>query len=204
MATPTTTAKNLVLNELVRSVRDVLALEREPGQMARWVGGALRPFLGNPHLLAPEQREPDTTRYRQHILHAEDDGRFSIVALVWLPDQATVMRSVSSVRRLLHMDPGFPDARVHAGPSRPRALRVAPRSARNSPCAARMASSLFHHFGRRSDCLIVGRQRVARAEEIGDGLERHLPNLRVGIRERVAEAEVCRTVRRAHRHGLRQ
>src|SRR5216117_2917390 len=104
----------------------------------------------------------------------------------WLPDQATVMRSVSSVRRLLHMDPGFPDARVHAGPSRPRALRVAPRSARNSPCAARMASSLFHHFGRRSDCLIVGRQRVARAEEIGDGLARHLPNLRARLRERVA------------------
>jgi 3-mercaptopropionate dioxygenase len=85
----TTAAQNLVLNELVRSVRDVLALEREPGQMVRWVGGALRPFLGNPHLLAPEQREPDPTRYRQHILHAEEDGRFSIVALVWLPGQAT-------------------------------------------------------------------------------------------------------------------
>jgi len=91
MATPTTTSTNLVLNELVRSVRDVLALEREPGQMARWVGGALRPFLGNPYLLAPEQREPDPTRYRQHILHAEDDGRFSIVALVWLPGQATAV-----------------------------------------------------------------------------------------------------------------
>ncbi len=85
----TTASQNLVLNELVRSVRDVLALEREPGQMARWVGGALRPFLGNPYLLAPQQREPDPTRYRQHILHAEDDGRFSIVALVWLPGQAT-------------------------------------------------------------------------------------------------------------------
>ncbi|HEX4498901.1 MAG TPA: cysteine dioxygenase family protein [Thermoanaerobaculia bacterium] len=88
MAT-TASNNNLVLNELVRSVRDVLALEREPGQMVRWVGGALRPFLGNPHLLSPEQREPDPTRYRQHILHAEEDGRFSIVALVWLPGQAT-------------------------------------------------------------------------------------------------------------------
>jgi predicted metal-dependent enzyme (double-stranded beta helix superfamily) len=84
-----TASENLVLGDLVRSVRDVLALEREPGQMARWVGGALRPFLGNPHLLTPEQREPDPTRYRQHVLHAEEDGRFSIVALVWLPGQAT-------------------------------------------------------------------------------------------------------------------
>jgi 3-mercaptopropionate dioxygenase len=89
MAMGTTTARNLVLNDLVRSVRDVLALEREPGQMARWVGGALRPVLGNPYLLEPEQREPARDRYRQHILHVEDDGRFSIVALVWLPGQAT-------------------------------------------------------------------------------------------------------------------
>lgn len=85
----TTQTRNLVLSDLVRSVRDVLALEREPGQMARWVAGAVRPFLGNPYLLEPEQREPDPSRYRQHILHAEEDGRFSIVALVWLPGQAT-------------------------------------------------------------------------------------------------------------------
>ena len=84
-----TASKNLVLNDLVRSVRDVLASEREPGQMARWVGGALRPLLGNPWLLTPEQREPDPNHYRQHILHAEDDGRFSIVALVCLPGQST-------------------------------------------------------------------------------------------------------------------
>ena len=86
-----TASKNLVLGDLVRSVGDVLALEREPGQMVRWVGGALRPFLGNPYLLTPEQRQPDPVRYRQHILHAEEDGRFSIVALVWLPGQATAV-----------------------------------------------------------------------------------------------------------------
>ena len=86
-----TASKNLVLGDLVRSVSDVLALEREPGQMARWVGGALRPFLGNPYLLTPEQRQPDPVRYRQHILHADERGRFSIVALVWLPGQATAV-----------------------------------------------------------------------------------------------------------------
>src|SRR3954466_1547548 len=84
-----TVAKNLVLDDLVRSVRDVLALEREPGQMARWVGGALRTLLGNPYLLTPARREPAPHHYRQHILHAEEDGRFSIVALVWLPGQST-------------------------------------------------------------------------------------------------------------------
>lgn len=84
-----TAAKNLVLNDLVRSVRDILALEREPGQMVRWVGGALRTLLGNPDLLTPEQRQPDPDHYRQHVLHAEENGRFSIVALVWLPGQST-------------------------------------------------------------------------------------------------------------------
>ena len=71
-----TASRNLVLGDLVQSVRNVLALEREPGQrgqMVRWVGGALRPFLGNPYLLTPEQRQPDPARYRQHILHAEED-----------------------------------------------------------------------------------------------------------------------------------
>jgi predicted metal-dependent enzyme (double-stranded beta helix superfamily) len=86
-----TTSHNLVLNDLVRSVRGVLSAEREPGQMVRWIGGALRPLLGHPHLLAPEQREPDPERYRQHVLHAEESGRFSIVALVWLPGQSTVV-----------------------------------------------------------------------------------------------------------------
>lgn len=86
-----TASKNLVLGDLVRSVGDVLALEREPGQMVRWVGGALRPFLGNPYLLTPEQRQPDPVRYRQHILHVDEGGRFSIMALVWLPGQATAV-----------------------------------------------------------------------------------------------------------------
>jgi predicted metal-dependent enzyme (double-stranded beta helix superfamily) len=87
----TTASRDLVLNDLVRSVREILSLEREPGQMVRWVGGALRQCLGNPYLLTPEQREPDPNRYRQHILHAEEDGRFSVVALVWLPGQATAV-----------------------------------------------------------------------------------------------------------------
>jgi 3-mercaptopropionate dioxygenase len=40
-------------------------------------------------LLTPEQCEGDPERYRQHLLHAEPGGGFSIVALVWLPGQCT-------------------------------------------------------------------------------------------------------------------
>jgi predicted metal-dependent enzyme (double-stranded beta helix superfamily) len=53
------------------------------------VARALTPYLGADGLLTPEQREGDPDRYRQHLLHVADDGAFSVVALVWLPGQAT-------------------------------------------------------------------------------------------------------------------
>lgn len=40
-------------------------------------------------LLDPAERAPDPLRYRQHILHVDPVGRFSVVALVWLPGQET-------------------------------------------------------------------------------------------------------------------
>ena len=53
------------------------------------VAGALRPALGDSRLLRPDQRVGDPAAYRQHLLHVADDGAFSLVALVWLPGQAT-------------------------------------------------------------------------------------------------------------------
>jgi 3-mercaptopropionate dioxygenase len=53
------------------------------------VAHALAPYLGAEGLLTADQREGDTQRYRQHVLHVADDGAFSLVALVWLPGQAT-------------------------------------------------------------------------------------------------------------------
>jgi predicted metal-dependent enzyme (double-stranded beta helix superfamily) len=40
----------------------------------------LAPFLQVDDLLTPEQHEPDATNYRQHVLHVEPDGSFSIAA----------------------------------------------------------------------------------------------------------------------------
>jgi predicted metal-dependent enzyme (double-stranded beta helix superfamily) len=53
------------------------------------VAAALKPYLSIPDLLTTEQMEPDPDAYRQHILHVEPDGSFSLVALVWLPGQCT-------------------------------------------------------------------------------------------------------------------
>jgi 3-mercaptopropionate dioxygenase len=53
------------------------------------VAAALKPYLKLRDLLTPSQTEPDPNDYRQHILHVEPDGSFSVVALVWLPGQCT-------------------------------------------------------------------------------------------------------------------
>ena len=49
----------------------------------------LRLHLPTPDLLTAEQRYRDPLRYSSHLLHAESDGSFSVVALVWRPGQAT-------------------------------------------------------------------------------------------------------------------
>jgi predicted metal-dependent enzyme (double-stranded beta helix superfamily) len=45
--------------------------------------------LGFEHVLEAGEREPDPDHYRQHILHIDPAGRFSVVALVWLPGHGT-------------------------------------------------------------------------------------------------------------------
>lgn len=52
---------------------------------------ALRPSLASSGLLLPEQRIGDPSAYRSHVLHVAPDGVFSLVALVWLPGQATAI-----------------------------------------------------------------------------------------------------------------
>lgn len=78
-----------VLSTLVDSIRQVVADVAEPDQVAEQVAALLGPCLRAEDFLTEEQREPDPNCYRQHILHVEDDGSFSIVGLVWLPGQET-------------------------------------------------------------------------------------------------------------------
>ncbi|RAJ69693.1 hypothetical protein K378_00845 [Streptomyces sp. Amel2xB2] len=101
-AAPPTTAR---LDALVAEIRGVVGRGMAPDVTAYLVGEKLAPHLGGDAggdgaagsgdghgadaLLTPAQREGDPERYRQHLLHAEPDGSFSIVALVWLPGQCT-------------------------------------------------------------------------------------------------------------------
>lgn len=83
---PRTTAR---LRALVTEIRETVNRGLPPGATADLVADRLGQHLGTPDLLAPEHCEGDTERYRQHVLHAEPDGSFSVVALVWLPGQVT-------------------------------------------------------------------------------------------------------------------
>jgi predicted metal-dependent enzyme (double-stranded beta helix superfamily) len=85
----TTGTRSLALDALVGSIRAIVATEADPVRVGPAVAEALQPYLRRDDFLTTEQLEPDPTRYRQHILHVEPDGSFSIVALVWLPGQAT-------------------------------------------------------------------------------------------------------------------
>ena len=85
MATTLATPLTALTAALDAAVRDTT-----PG-LARVdaVGHALAPHLGDPQLLTPAQCVGDPAHYRQHVLHVAEDGAFSLVALVWLPGQAT-------------------------------------------------------------------------------------------------------------------
>ncbi|MFI8929738.1 cysteine dioxygenase [Streptomyces sp. NPDC053474] len=74
---------------LVADIREAVGRGLPPDLTAYLVGERLAPHLGADDLLTDEQCEGDPDRYRQHLLHAEADGSFSVVALVWLPGQRT-------------------------------------------------------------------------------------------------------------------
>ncbi|WUD75655.1 cysteine dioxygenase family protein [Streptomyces sp. NBC_00510] len=86
---PALSAPTARLARLVDEVRETVGRGLPPGPTAHLVGERLAPHLGAADLLSERHREGDPDRYRQHILHAEEDGSFSIVALVWLPGQRT-------------------------------------------------------------------------------------------------------------------
>lgn len=84
-ATPPATG----MSELVAAVRAVVNRHDDWAETARLVAGELERHLPSPGVLTPEERAGDPDGYRSHVLHTEDDGSFSIVALVWRPGQVT-------------------------------------------------------------------------------------------------------------------
>jgi 3-mercaptopropionate dioxygenase len=78
-----------VLAELVERLDAAARSEGDDLATAEAVAATLRPFLGRPGLLTPEQEAGDPDRFRTHLLHVPDDGAYSLVAAVWRPGQRT-------------------------------------------------------------------------------------------------------------------
>jgi predicted metal-dependent enzyme (double-stranded beta helix superfamily) len=77
------------LSELVDALRGVVRRRADWRETAALVAAELERRLPSPDVLTAEQRRGDPDGHRSHVLHAEPDGSFSIVALVWRPGQTT-------------------------------------------------------------------------------------------------------------------
>jgi predicted metal-dependent enzyme (double-stranded beta helix superfamily) len=77
------------LSPLVAGIRATVQGHADWAQTAQLVAGQLRAHLPGPDVLTDEQRLGSPDDYQAHTLHAEPDGSFSIVALVWRPGQRT-------------------------------------------------------------------------------------------------------------------
>jgi predicted metal-dependent enzyme (double-stranded beta helix superfamily) len=79
----------LGVEELATAVRALVQKGMGWRETAQLVAAELERHLPSPEVLTPEQREGDEAGFQSHVLHAEPDGAFSIVALVWRPGQIT-------------------------------------------------------------------------------------------------------------------
>ncbi len=86
---PRPVGRTRALRRLTRSLDALVAANTDPEVIAQRVGMLLRPALADPGLLEQRHQEPAPDRYRQHLVHVHPEGRYSIVALVWKPGQAT-------------------------------------------------------------------------------------------------------------------
>ncbi|MER7793760.1 cysteine dioxygenase family protein [Streptomyces sp. NPDC097640] len=121
MTTPTAPAPPAIrrtprAGAFVDEVREAVGRGLAPELTAHLVAERLAPHLGAPDLLTAEQRRGDPASYRQHLLHAEPDGSFSVVALVWLPGQHTA----------IHDHVSWCVAGVHEGQERERRYHLVP------------------------------------------------------------------------------
>ena len=85
----TQTRPDSQLTQLVAGIRTAVDARASWSETAQLVAEQLRRNLPTPDLLTAERRLGSPDGYRSHTLHVEDDGSFSIVALVWRPGQVT-------------------------------------------------------------------------------------------------------------------
>ena len=86
---PRPVGRTRAVRHLTRSLDALVAADTDARAIAARAGMLLRPALADEWLLEPRHCEPAEDRYRQHLVHVHPAGRYSVVALVWKPGQAT-------------------------------------------------------------------------------------------------------------------
>lgn len=76
-------------DDLIAAVRQVIGMRADWARTADLVADQLRAHLPDPDILTPDQQHGHPDRPAGHVLHAEPDGTFSILGLVWRPGQNT-------------------------------------------------------------------------------------------------------------------
>ncbi len=74
---------------LLTAIRAATRSGEDWRQTASLAAAALASHLPSPDVLTAAERAGDPAGYTQHILHTEDSGNFSVVAVVWRPGQMT-------------------------------------------------------------------------------------------------------------------
>jgi len=69
----------------------LVAAQTDDVQLRVDASALLRDLVAVDDWLAPEHALPDSTRYRQNLLHLDAEKRFSVVAFVWGPGQQTAI-----------------------------------------------------------------------------------------------------------------
>jgi predicted metal-dependent enzyme (double-stranded beta helix superfamily) len=86
---PTVPVARPALTDLVAAVRQAVDVRADWALTAKLVTDKLRAHLPGPDILTADERRGDPDRPAGHVLHAEPDGTFSILGLVWRPGQIT-------------------------------------------------------------------------------------------------------------------
>jgi 3-mercaptopropionate dioxygenase len=85
------TLKALSLQGFVDEIEGLLREETNASAIAEGVRLRLPHLLADTRFLLPQYREPDPERYRTNVVTVAPSGKFSVVAMVWLPGQQTAI-----------------------------------------------------------------------------------------------------------------
>jgi predicted metal-dependent enzyme (double-stranded beta helix superfamily) len=77
------------LARFTEAMDGAVAASENPSVLAARASDALADLLAHPESICAEHRVSSDDSYRQHVVHVHPEGRYSLVALVWRPGQAT-------------------------------------------------------------------------------------------------------------------